>query len=225
VLVIDHHTTGSNLTFDHTMLSDTAVATSEIIYKLASDNSWAINAQAAENMLIAIMSDSLGLTTQNVTPNAFFVAGKLTELGASNSVIEERRREFMKKSSEILAYKGELIGRIEYLLGGKLAIVHIPWEDIQKYSDQYNPSVLVLDEMRLVEGVELGVAIKTYPDGKITGKLRGNLPIAETVAGYFGGGGHKYASGFRAYEDYDKIVAELITATDKALKEYGDQAS
>ncbi|MCY1365858.1 hypothetical protein D9M69_527290 [compost metagenome] len=169
------------------------------------------------------MSDSLGLTTQNVSPNSYFVAGKLTELGASSAVIEQRRREFMKKSPEILAYKGELISRIEYLLGGKLAIVHIPWEDIQKYSDQYNPSVLVLDEMRLVEGVEIGVAIKTYPDGKITGKLRANLPIAETVAGYCGGGGHKYASGFRAYESYDTIISELVTATDKALHDHDSQ--
>jgi len=222
VLVIDHHTTGSTLSFDHTMLADTAVATSEVLYKLADTNNWKINAQAAENMMVAIMSDSLGLTTQNVTGNTFFVAGKLAELGASNAAIEGRRREFMKKSPEILAYKGELIGRIEYLLNGKLALVHIPWEDIQAYSDQYNPSVLVLDEMRLVEGVELGVAIKTYPDGKITGKLRGNLPIAEEVAGFFGGGGHKYAAGFRAYEEYDKIVAELVTATDKALRAYND---
>ena len=225
VLVIDHHATESNLSFEHTIMVDTAVATSEIIYKLAADNNWTINVQAAENMLIAIMSDSLGLTTQNVTANSFFVAGKLVELGASNSVIEERRREYMKKSPEILAYKGELIGRIEYLLEGKLAIVHIPWDDIQKYSDQYNPSVLVLDEMRLVEGVQLGVAIKTYPDGKITGKLRGNIPIAETVAGFFGGGGHKYASGFRAYEDYDTIIRELIDATDKALKDYDAQTA
>ena len=225
VLVIDHHTTESNLSFDHTMLSDDAVATSEVIYALAADAGWAINPQAAENMMVAILSDSLGLSTQNVTPNTYFVAGKLTELGAKASVIEDRRREFMKKSPEILAYKGELISRIEYLLDGKLALVHIPWEDIQKYSDQYNPSVLVLDEMRLVEGVELGVAIKTYPDGKITGKLRANTPIAEMVAGYFGGGGHKYAAGFRAYENYDKIVAELVTATDKALKDYGTQTT
>lgn len=220
VLVIDHHATASTLSFDHTMLSQDAVATSEVIYNLAASNDWNINQQAAENMMIAIMSDSLGLSTQNVTENTYFTVGKLHELGARNHVIEERRREFMKKSPEILAYKGELITRIEYLLDGKLAIVHIPWDEIEKYSDQYNPSVLVLDEMRLVEGVELGVAIKTYPDGKLTGKLRGNLPIAETVAGYFGGGGHKYASGFRVYEEYDKILSELVTATDKALKEY-----
>lgn len=220
VLVIDHHTTESNLSFEHTILSQDAVATSEVIYNLATTNSWTINKQAAESMLIALMSDSLGLTTQNVTAQTYFIAGKLTEFGAKNSDIEERRREFMKKSPEILAYKGALINRIEYLLDGKLALVHIPWDEIQQYSDQYNPSMLVLDEMRLVEGVQIGVALKSYPDGKVTGKLRSNIPIAETIAGYFGGGGHNYAAGFRAYEDYDTIVHELINATDKALHEY-----
>ena len=219
VLVIDHHTTKSNLSFEHTMLSGDAVATSEVIYGLASSSGWAINAQAAENMMVAIMSDSLGLTTQGVSAQTYEVCSKLAALGASNSAIEERRREFMKKAPEILAYKGELIGRIEYFLGGKLALVHIPWGDIQKYSDQYNPSVLVLDEMRLVEGVEVGVAIKTYPDGKLTGKLRSNTPVSEAIAGYFGGGGHQYAAGFRVYEDYDTIVRELIEAADKAISE------
>lgn len=220
VLVMDHHTTASNLSFEHTMLSADVVATGELLHGLAAAAGWKINEQAAEDMLIAIMSDSLGLTTQNVTYNTYQTVAELHKLGARNHVVEERRREFMKKAPEILAYKGELIGRIEYFLGGKLAVVHIPWGDIQKYSDQYNPSVLVLDEMRLVEGVELGVAIKTYPDGKVTGKLRANTPIAETVAGYFGGGGHKYAAGFRAYEDYDTIIRELLEATDKALKQY-----
>ena len=225
-LVIDHHATQSTLSFEHTPLFvETAASTSEVIYDLAVDAGWTINPQAAENMLVALLSDTLGLTTQNVTANSYLVASKLTELDASVSAIEGRRREFMKKSPEILAYKGELIGRIEYLLDGKLAVVHIPWEDIQKYSDQYNPSVLVLDEMRLVEGVELGVAIKTYPDGKITGKLRANIPIAEQVAGFFGGGGHAYASGFRAYESYETIIQELVAATDKALKDYDTQAS
>ncbi len=222
VLVIDHHITKSNLSFDHVLLVEDTVATSEVIYNLAIDSKWTINQQAAEDLMIAIMSDSLGLTTQTVSSQTFFIAGKLTELGASNSEVEKRRREYMKKSAEILKYKGVLIERIEYFLDGKLALIRIPWEEIQAYSDQYNPSILVLDEMRLVEGVELGVAIKTYPDGKLTGKLRGNIPIAATVAGFFGGGGHEYASGFRIYESIDTIIPELIDATDKALKEYSN---
>jgi len=219
VLAIDHHVSESNLSFEHRLLTEEAVATSEIIYNLATRFNWSINKQAAENMMLAIMSDSLGLTVQNVTPETFFISGKLAELGASSHIIESRRREFMKKSAEILKYKGFLIERIEYFLDGKLALIRIPWEEIKEYSDQYNPSVLVLDEMRFVEGVEIGVAIKTYPDGKLTGKLRSNLPISATVAGFFGGGGHEYAAGFRVYESIDTIIPELISATDKALKE------
>lgn len=226
VLVIDHHIEmESTLGFDHELLIEDAVASSQVIFKLAKESGWAVSAQAAEDMMIAIMSDSLGLTTQNVTSETFHTVGDLVALGASNSMIEERRREYMKKAPEILAYKGRLLERIEYSLDGQLATVHIPWDEIAEFSDQYNPSVLVLDEMRLVIGVKIAVAIKTYPDGKLTGKIRSNIPIAEQVAGYFGGGGHTFASGFRVFETYDKIVTELITATDKAITDYESSVS
>ena len=219
VLVLDHHTTATDLEFPHELVSQPVVATGELIFNLATENNWPINAQAAEDMLIAIMSDSLGLTTPNVTPETFAVAGKLTELGAKNYEIEERRREFIKKSPEILAYKGKLIERVEYFLDGALAVVHVPFEEIEQYSDQYNPGALIGDELRLVEGVQVNAVIKTYPDGKLTARLRSNAPISEAIAGFFGGGGHKYAAGFRIYESYDQTLKELIDATDKALKE------
>ena len=219
VIVIDHHTSATpDLEFSHEMLLAEAPATGEIIYNLAREMEYRISTQAAEHALGAILSDTLGLSTPNITPETFFVAGELTKLGAKSSNIEEKRREFMKKAPEILAYKGELIKRIEYFLDGKLALVHIPWDEIREYSDKYNPSVLVIDEMRLVEGVEICVALKTYPDGKLTGKIRTNTPVAADLAGYFGGGGHAYAAGFRVYEDYETILRELVGVADKIIQ-------
>lgn len=220
VIVIDHHTeTAPNLSFDTVELIEEAPAAAQVVYHLATEAGWSINPAAAENLMVGLQADTLGMTTQNVTPESFFVAGKLTEQGASVAKIEERRRDFMKKPQSILEYKGRLIERIEYYLDGKLALIRIPFEEIQEYSDLYNPSVLVLDEMRLVVGVELAVAIKSYPDGKQTGKLRSNSPISADVAGFFGGGGHKYAAGFRVYDDQEQIVRELIDATAKSLSE------
>lgn len=225
VLVIDHHTDAADeLQFAHDSLITTAVATGEVIYELATQAGWTINQAAAEHLFISIMSDSLGLTTHATTARSYLAAARLVELGAVPAAVEERRREYMKKPADILDYKADLIKRIEYHLDGRLATVHIPWEDIAAYSDRYNPSVLVLDEMRLVDGVDVVCAIKTYPDGKITGKLRANIPICTSIAGYFGGGGHPYAAGFKLHEDYDQLIRELLTASSRALEDHDETA-
>lgn len=219
VAVIDHHTDATpDLPFEYSLLLENRSSCSEVIFKLCKKSGWQVNKLASNSLMGAILSDTLGFTTQNVSKETFITASELTSLGAKVSSIEESRREFMKKAPEILEYKGDLIKRIEYFLGGKLALIHIPWDEIRQYSDKYNPSVLVIDEMRLVEGVEVCVAVKTYPDGKVTGKVRTNLPIAADIAGYFGGGGHAYASGFRVYDNYDQIIKELLDATEKALE-------
>ena len=219
VVVIDHHTDATpDLPFEYSLLLENRSSCSEVIFELCKKSGWQVNELASSSLMGAILSDTLGFTTQNVSKETFITASELTSLGAKVSSIEESRREFMKKAPEILEYKGDLIKRIEYFLGGKLALIHIPWDEIRQYSDKYNPSVLVIDEMRLVEGVEVCVAVKTYPDGKVTGKVRTNLPIAADIAGYFGGGGHAYASGFRVYDNYDQIIKELLDATEKALE-------
>jgi phosphoesterase RecJ-like protein len=217
VIVIDHHASESTLSFDVIPVFEEAAATSEIILRIANTLGWSVSVQASEHLLGSLLSDTLGLSTPSVSKASYDTASQLVAIGAHPSTIETRRREFMKKAPEILAYKGRLIERIEYFCDGKLAVVHIPFEEIEQYSDKYNPSMLVLDEMRLVEGVEVACAIKTYPDGKLTGKLRSNTPISEQIAGYFGGGGHAYAAGFRVYENLEKITQELISATEKVL--------
>ena len=224
-IVIDHHAESTpDLKFDHVLVLEPAVATAELICKIGKELNWKIDGEAARNLLAGIMSDTLGLTSQNVAADTYRLSADLIDAGANVSEIEESRREFMKKSQRILAYKAKLIERVEYHLDGKLATVHIGWDDIQEYSDEYNPNVLILEEMRLVEGVEVAVAIKTYPDGKLTGKIRTSKPVAERVAGFFGGGGHKYAAGFRVYENYEQILKELVGAVYDILKEGGDES-
>lgn len=213
VLVIDHHETPDDLQFPHESIIEIRPSCTEVIYRIAKDLGVPIEKEAAEAIFQGILSDTLGLTSASVTAETFEIAADLTRCGAVISSLEERRREFMKKSPRILDYKADLIKRVEYSLDGELATVHIPWEDITEYSNEYNPNVLILEEMRLVEGVKAAVAIKTYPDGKVTGKIRcdSSAPIADKIAGYFGGGGHPYAAGFRTYDtSYDEVVKDLV---------------
>lgn len=218
VFVIDHHEAADDLTFTHELICETRPACCQVIFELAQALQLKINPAAASALMAGIASDTLGLTSQTMTADTFRVMAQLTELGADIASIEEARREFMKKSRRILAYKGELISRIEYYLDGKLAVVHIPWDDIREYSDEYNPGVLIIEEMKMVTGVEVAVAVKTYPDGKVTGKIRTSAPIADTLAGFWGGGGHLYASGFRTYDtSYDEVVHDLVQEVERLL--------
>ena len=220
VLVLDHHETPDDLEFPHESIIEVRPACAELIYEIAEDQKMEISKEAAEAIFQAILSDTLGLTSSSVTARTFEIAAELTELGAKISELEDRRREFMKKSPRILDYKADLIKRIEYSLDGELATVHIPWDDIREYSDEYNPNVLILEEMRLVEGVKVAVAVKTYPDGKVTGKIRtaSEAPIAEKIAGYFGGGGHPQAAGCRTYDTtYEEVVRDLIKIVPELL--------
>lgn len=219
ILVIDHHETEPDLPFPFEAIIAPVESTTKLIFDdLVTDGGATISSNVAQNLLAGLMSDTLGLTTASVDAGSFRLAADLIEKGASSNELEKDRHELMKKSQKILRYKADLIERVEYHLDGKLATVLIPFEDIREYSDEYNPNVLILDELRLVEGVVVAIAIKTYPDGKLTGKLRTTKPVAEELAAAFGGGGHPYASGFRIYEGYEAFLPELINKTAALLE-------
>ena len=221
VFVLDCHPVENDLPIEHAdyfKASGNPIATGELVYQLAKEQNWDINPMAATHIIEATMADTLGLTTEAVTAETVQVVADMLGKGAKMSDIDARRREVMKKSSDLIHYKGELLQRIEFLLDGKLAIIHIPWEEIEKYSPHYNPTMLALEELRNTEGVEVSVGIKTYPDGKITGKLRASKPIAGEIAAHFGGGGHDYAAGFKVTDwNYDELKLEFIKATNDLL--------
>lgn len=222
VLVIDHHETEDDLEFPHESIIETRPACTELIYEIAKDCGLTVPLPAADAIFMGIMSDTLGLTSQSVTARTFEICAELTRLGSNIAALEENRREFMKKSVRMMEYKAELMQRVDFSLDNLLATVHIPWDEISEYSDEYNPNVLILEELRTVEGVKVAVAVKTYPDGKVTGKVRcmGDAAIAEKIAGYFGGGGHAYAAGFRTYDiSYEDVVADLVRIVPELLEE------
>ncbi len=241
IFVIDHHETEDDLSFAHQGLIQTLPACCDLIYKIALEQGFIAKEfpisqedserekKIAEYLYYGIMSDTLGMVSSSVSADTYSLVADLLRRGVNVADCDERRREFMKKSPRILNYKADLIKRVQYYLDGRLATVHITWDDISDYSDEYNPNVLILEELRLVEGVDIAVAIKTYPDGKVTGKIRTttNAEFADKLAEYFGGGGHPYAAGFRTYDlSYEDTVHEIISAIysiEKGLSSTGSE--
>ena len=226
-IVLDHHATESTIDWASVICIMPVVSTGELIYELAQRLDWPLNTAACEFLAISIMSDSLGLTTVATSARSIHIIGELVERGVSLATLENRRREMQRKSAAILSYKGELIKRIAYSADGRVATVDIPWEEIERYSQEYNPSILVMDEMRLVEGVDIAIAFKIYKDGRYTAKLRANYgkPIAQALAEHFGGGGHRYASGFKITDGrpFADVKAECLQVASELLDQLADE--
>jgi bifunctional oligoribonuclease and PAP phosphatase NrnA len=198
-IIIDHHATEPTISFASIIANHPAVATGEVIFELAEQLGWPINKQAAELVAMAILSDSLGLTSEATTARSIRIIAELVDKGVRLAELENARRQTMRREAELVHYKGQLLQRVEFHNNERIASVVIPQAEIEKYSPLYNPPMLVLDDMRLAKNTAIAVAFKVYSDGKITAKIRCNFGsgIADKLAEHFGGGGHSYAAGFK----------------------------
>jgi bifunctional oligoribonuclease and PAP phosphatase NrnA len=223
-IVIDHHDVNNTIDFAKVVHNDPkAVSTGEVIYELAKELGWPLDINALNMIAISILSDSLGLMTEATTARSIHIVAELVEQGVKLAELDNARRELMRKSVELVRYKAELLKRIEYTDDNSIATVDIPWEEIEKYSNAYNPSMLVLDDMRLTEGTDIAIAFKQYKDGKVTAKIRCNFGkgIANKLAEHFGAGGHPYAAGFKITDGraLSDIKAETIKVASQLLNE------
>lgn len=222
-IIIDHHDVEADIPFASLICNYPAVATGEVIYELAMQLNWPLNQTAKDMLALSIMADSLGLTTEATSGRSIHIIAELVDGGVNIAKLENKRRELMRKSSELTAYKGELLQRIEYFADGRIALIHIPWEEIERYSQSYNPSMLVIDDMRFTIGVNVAIAFKTYQGSRVTAKIRCNYgyPIAADLAKHFGGGGHPYASGFKIEDgrSYSDIKSETIAVATRLLND------
>lgn len=220
-IVIDHHAVDNSIPYATVIWNKPAVATGEVIYELAQTNNWPLNTQSRDMMAIAIMSDSLGLISEGTSSRSIHIIAELVDSGVSLAKIDSARRDLMRKSPELLRYKGQLLQRLEFYKDNQIVLVTIPWQEIERYSHAYNPSMLVIDDMRMAEGASIAIAFKTYPDGKITAKIRSNynVAIAGELAKHFGGGGHPYASGFKISDgrSFETIKAECLDLAGELL--------
>jgi len=219
MIIIDHHEAEITIPAQYAFINNQAVATGEIIYEISKYLNWPMSEHTNNMLAISILSDSLGLMTDSTTAKSIRVIADLVESGVKLAQLDEARRQTLKKSAELTRYKGRLLQRIEYSHDQRVAHITIPWDEIEKYSNEYNPSMLVLEDMRLTEGTQVAIAFKTYDSGRVTAKIRCNygFAVAGQLAEFFGGGGHSYASGFKI--DNCKDFEELKrTCVNKALE-------
>lgn len=231
VVVLDHHgAVVSDIPYATVVVNDDqAVATGEMIFKMAKTFNWKMNLAAMNNIASSILADSLGLMSEGTTANTYRVMAELIEGGVSRPALEEARRQLTKMPEEIYRYKGELISRTSLDSDDRIAYVTIPHDEIMTYSPLYNPGPLIQTDMLQIKNVQVAIVFKHYNDGKVTGSIRcaHGITIAHTLAEHFGGGGHPYAAGFKIVngKSFSDIKSECLAKAAELLDKLTEETS
>ncbi len=229
ILVFDHHQNGEreetlSQIFPEKVISLSSphhASTTELLYEFFLFSQKKLGKKLfdeamANDLLTGIYFDTGGFKYDNVTEKTFKISGELTSLGGKPSLISLYLFENTPKES--IEFLKIILERLEYLLDGKIAFSYITQKDIKAIGDETYLTGLP-NFLRAISGVKVSALLKEGEKGRISCSLRSKPPVPVVeFASLFGGGGHKFASGFSI--EPDKSFEEFMKEFKKKLIEY-----
>ena len=217
---IDHH--GSNSQFgDVNFVDSNSSSVGEIIYRLIQVADLPMSKNIAENLFVAIQTDTGSFRYENTTKEAFTIAAEMVEWGINPWKISRKvMDEYSLKKLRLLELT---LQTIEIFHEGKVGLITITQQMFSKAKADNFDSERFVDYPRSISGVEIGVLIKELGKDYYRFSLRSNdwVNVAD-LAYHFGGGGHQKAAAFTRYGSLDSIKQEFL---DKAHEVLGNGIS
>ena len=215
---IDHH--ASNDDFGRWNLVDTeAASTTEILTDIFEYLGWKITPRVATCLLTGLYTDTGSLRHSNSNAKVHRIAGKLLRSGARLKDIIKYI--FKNTPVNVMRLWGKVLKRISRT-SENITMSHISDEDFTETGTTKADLTGVVDYLNSVPDANFSLLL-TEIGGKVKGSLRtmrDDVDLTE-IAGKFGGGGHKKASGFTLT---GKLLLETrFKIVDEEGKEYEDE--
>jgi bifunctional oligoribonuclease and PAP phosphatase NrnA len=219
-VIIDHHYTNKGFGKIN-WISDTFISSSEMVflllYKMNLDFK---NKEISQYLLNGLLSDN-GFY-QHIRANKYF--SLLTSfLMIENGGDPKKSYDLMfcTKSVDSLKLVSLALGRIEIKNEGKILWSFISDEDREKLKNPNFESAMVFREMLAVIGCEIAVFFKiNEKEKKVEVSFRSiDKHDVASVAQFFGGGGHKVASGVSINGTFDDVKKAVFDKLEKLITE------
>jgi phosphoesterase RecJ-like protein len=217
VLNIDHHI--SNDRFGAVNWVDPhSSSTSEMIYQLYKQMHLPFNRATAMLLYVGIMTDTGSFRYPNTTSFTHQAVAELLRYGLNVTEIHKRVYENIplpdaRVLSKILPAMGEE-------LGGKIIWFPIKRRLLRKNKFSFDLSDEVLGFARAIKGVEVAVLFKenlsTRKEIRVNLRSQGKIDVNK-IARYFGGGGHKTASGATIKGTIDSVRKKVLRKIKEAF--------
>lgn len=212
---IDHHASNSRFAKENIVVPD-ASATGEVIYDLTQMGNFLISKETATLLYGAIASDTGSFQYQNTSSKTHMIASRLIELGADSVLVNKKLFDTLMVNE--IKIKGYAMNSFELFEEGKICVVGITKEVMDKIGCLYEDVEGIAGFPRSVEGVEIGLLIKEWKDNLFKISIRTNNYVdATALAGKFGGGGHIRASGCTIEGSISEVKEKIVKAAKELI--------
>ena len=210
---IDHHI--SNTRYANVNYVAEKASNAENVFALIKEMNAEITPEIANLLATGIMTDTGGFRHKNVTAGTFADAGELVRMGADMNSIYYNA--FVKQRKNRAELFGKTMSRIRYFHGGRCAIASVLSGDFKSTGAMPEETEGFIDFVMSIDGVEIGACVMETECNKFKVSLRSKDADVNAVAGIFGGGGHKLASGCKICGEYEEVIDKLTVAIGKYL--------
>lgn len=212
VLKIDHHPDLYPYADDNEV-NDKAAAVCEILaefMKSAKDKT--VSKETAEYLYQGLLTDTLCFMTGNTTPSSLMAAAYLAQTGIN---IPEINRYLFDVSLKEYAFANFIRSGVK-TIDNKLAYFILSLEDQEKWGINGSEARNFIGELGHVKEFEIWAMFTAKDnDGMVVydGSLRSKTAPVNTVAQFYGGGGHSCAAGVKnlTEEKLKQILPDLLS--------------
>jgi phosphoesterase RecJ-like protein len=208
---IDHHPSNP-LYGDLVYVDAVSPATAQIIFELIKSEQLPMTREIAENLFVAISTDTGSFQYPNTTAHTFEIAAELIRAGANVGQLSQQTYEnYPRRRIELLR---ALLDVMRFDAGGRIASFSLDLKTAAAVGALPEDNEGLIDHLRAIEGVIIAIFFEELTDGKVRVSMRSKSEAADVCAicQKFGGGGHKLAAGAR-------IRGTLAEAQERVLKE------
>ena len=206
LISIDHHKSGHPFA-DVNWIDPSAVATGELIYKLARAAGVKITPEIATCLYTAVITDTGSFMFEGTNAHTFELARELVLAGADPAACA--RHVYFGHSTAKLRLLGAALSALQR--EGPLVWIWVTQEHMQRTGAIEEDCEGLVNYALSIGDVEAAAFFRELPDGRFRVSLRskGQLDVSE-IAEEFGGGGHACASGL-------SVDGPLHAAVEKVL--------
>ena len=208
---IDHHPSNPGYG-DLVYIDPAAPATGQILYELIRSQQLPIDAPIAENLFVAISTDTGSFQYPNTTARTFEIGAQLLRCGVNVGRVSQLLYEnYPRRRTELLR---ELLGTMRVKGHGKVASFSLSLKVAADLKVKPEDNEGLIDHLRAIQGVVVAAFFEELVEGKVRVSMRSKSDAADVCAicEKFGGGGHKLAAGAR-------VRGTLAEVEEKVLKE------